>query len=75
MPDRVHLCTLSVRTSKAGRTYVTGYLGKAKLIGWAGEPDRYGNRTIEIYAVPGQDARPAGSIEGRSHDLVPADPA
>ena len=53
---RVLLATLSIRQSKAGRTYVTGWLGKSKLIGWSGEPNKFGNRTIDLYlqAVPEQ---------------------
>ena len=46
---KVLLATLSIRQSKAGRTYVTGWLGKSKLIGWSGEPDKFGNRTIDLY--------------------------
>ena len=54
---RVLLATLSVRTStKTGRPYVTGWLGKSRLIGFSGEPDKFGNRTINLYlqAVPEQ---------------------
>ena len=52
---RVLLTTLSIRTSqKTGKPYVTGWLGKSRLIGFAGEPDKFGNRTIDVYlqAVP-----------------------
>ena len=46
---KVLLTTLSVRTSKSGRPYVTGWLGKAKLVGFAGAPDKWGNQTIDLY--------------------------
>ena len=52
---RVLLATLSVRTSaKTGKPYVTGWLGKSRLIGFSGEPDKFGNRTIDLFlqAVP-----------------------
>ena len=47
---RVLLTTLSIRTSqKTGKPYVTGWLGKSRLIGFAGEPDKFGNRTIDVF--------------------------
>ena len=49
---KVLLCTLSIRQSKAGKSYVSGWLGKAKLLGWSGEPDKWENRTIDLYLTP-----------------------
>lgn len=46
---RVHLMTLSVRTSGKGTEYLSGYLGKARVVGFMGEPDKYGNLTWNIY--------------------------
>jgi hypothetical protein len=48
----VLLTTLSIRTSKGGRTYYVGYLAKAKLLGFpAAERDRFGNEQIELFVV------------------------
>ena len=48
---RVLLMMLSERTSAKGTAYLSGWLGKAKLVGFkAKEPDRYGNEVWEIYA-------------------------
>jgi hypothetical protein len=54
---RVLLCTLSIRQSKAGKSYVTGWLGKSKLVGWSGMPDKFGNRTIDLYLTPQEERR------------------
>jgi hypothetical protein len=48
---RVLLLTLSERTSARGTVYLSGWLGKARLVGFkAKEPDKYGNEQWEIYA-------------------------
>ena len=48
---RVLLMTLSERTSAKGTAYLSGWLGKARLVGFkAKEPDRYGNEVWEVYA-------------------------
>jgi hypothetical protein len=69
---RVLLCTLSIRTSKAGRSYMSGWLGKSNLVGWAGEPDRFGQRTIDLFLVPGkarreQPHREVATIDGQAN--------
>lgn len=69
---RVHLMTLSVRTSGKGNEYLSGYLGKAKVVGFRGEPDRFGSETWNIYVAepePRQEesptpARPLGRSMG-----------
>jgi hypothetical protein len=58
---RVLLTTLSVRTSATtGKNYVAGWLGASKLLGWPGEPDKYGNKTIDLFLV-GTEPKPAGT--------------
>ena len=57
MTERVLLCSLSFRTSKAGRTYATGYLGRAKLLCFPGEDDRYGNKTLDVFVTPIEERR------------------
>jgi hypothetical protein len=41
---RVLLATLSVRTSAKGNSYLSGWFGKASVVGFAGEPDKHGNQ-------------------------------
>lgn len=45
---RVLLMTLSIRTAASGRSYLSGFLGKARVVAFAGEPDRFGNPTWDI---------------------------
>jgi hypothetical protein len=48
---RVLLMTLAERTSGKGNLYLSGWLGKARLVGFkAEEPDQCGNEVWEIYA-------------------------
>lgn len=46
---RVLLATLSQRTSSKGRAYLSGYLGKAKVLGFEGDADKWGNPTWDLY--------------------------
>ena len=46
---RVHLTTLSVRTSAKGNAYLSGCLGKASVVAFAGEPDKHGNATWDVF--------------------------
>lgn len=45
----VLLTTLSIRTSASGRQYLSGYLGKCRVVAFTGEPDRFGNETWDIF--------------------------
>jgi hypothetical protein len=64
--NRVLLMTLSVRTSAKGNTYLAGWLGKASVVAFAGEPDKFGNPTWDVFlsepeprpAAPKAAARP-----------------
>ena len=67
---RVLLATIWQRTSDKGNEYVSGFLGKARLIGFRGEPTADGVPTWDIYVQPGKEheerkaassARPASS--------------
>lgn len=51
----VLLTTLSVRTSAKGNAYLAGWLGKASVVGFAGEPDKYGNPTWDLYVTTPQE--------------------
>jgi hypothetical protein len=59
---RVLLTTLSVRTSAKGRPYLSGWLGKASVVAFEGEPDRWGNPTWDLFLAEPEPraARPGG---------------
>jgi hypothetical protein len=46
---RVLLTVLSVRTSSKGNQYLSGFLSKALVVGFPGEPDKFDNPTWNIY--------------------------
>ena len=48
---RVLLTTLSVRTSAKGRPYLSGFLGKSRVVAFEGEADRFGNPTWDIFVA------------------------
>src|SRR4051795_5655449 len=67
---RVLLLTLSERTSGKGNRYMSGWLGKASVVAFAGEPDKHGNPTWDLF-VSTPEPRPeakaanfAGSAPG-----------
>lgn len=63
---RVPLLDLSVRTSKAGGTFYSGFFGKAKVIGFpAKEPDKYGNPVIRLFV---EEYRPKPQSDQPRHD-------
>jgi hypothetical protein len=50
MNTRVLLMTLSERTSARGTSYMSGFLGKARVVAFkASEPDKFGNDQWELY--------------------------
>jgi hypothetical protein len=49
---KVLLLQLTQRTSGRGNAYLTGWLGKAKLVGFKGEPDEYGNERWDTSTRP-----------------------
>src|SRR4051794_26073153 len=63
MTDRPHkprvlLMQLSERTSARGTKYLSGWLGKASVVGFlAEEPDKFGNPMFNVYAST-PDPRP-----------------
>jgi hypothetical protein len=48
---RVLLMPLAERASGQGRRYFSGWLGKAKLVGFKGEPDEHGKERWDVYAA------------------------
>ena len=67
---RVLLLTLSERTSGQGNRYLSGWLGKASVVAFAGEPDKHGNPTWDVFVASRSrgprraGARPAGARPG-----------
>lgn len=58
---RVLLMQLSIRTSAKGNTYLSGWLGKAQVVGFPGEADKFGNATWDLYvAEPERRDAPSG---------------
>ena len=57
---RVLLLTLSERTSGKGNRYLSGWLGKASVVAFAGEPDKHGNPTWDLFVSEPQPRAEAG---------------
>ena len=57
---RVLLLTLSERTSGRGNRYLSGWLGKASVVAFAGEPDKHGNPTWDLFVSEPQPKAEAG---------------
>lgn len=58
--NRVLLMRLAVRTSGKGNAYLSGWLGKARVVAFMGEPDQHGNECWDVYVSepePRQDAQ------------------
>jgi hypothetical protein len=54
-PPKVLLTTLTERTSAKGNVYLTGWLAKARVVGFRGEDDEHGNPTWNLYlSEPGE---------------------
>jgi hypothetical protein len=69
---RVLLCSLSVRTSQKGSEYLTGWLAKAKVIGWQGKPDKWENPTWDLYLVQPEDRPRPAEVAGLVDDVEAA---
>jgi hypothetical protein len=54
---KVLLTTLWQRTSTRGNEYLSGFLGKAKVIAFRGEPTADGTPTWNVYLQPGKSKR------------------
>ena len=57
---RVLLMQLSERTSGKGNRYLSGWLGKASVVAFAGEPDKHGNPTWDVFVSEPQSRAAAG---------------
>jgi hypothetical protein len=65
---KVLLMQLTQRTSGRGNAYLTGWLGKAKLVGFKGEPDEHGNERWDVYAAEPEQRQGNGSRQARARD-------
>jgi hypothetical protein len=68
---KILLATLWKRTSAAGNPYLSGFLGKASIVGFRGEPRPDGTPTWDIYIEPGREQEEAR--EQRPRDASGAD--
>jgi hypothetical protein len=79
--NRVLLMTLSCRTSAKGNAYLAGWLGKASVVAFAGEPDKFGNPTWDVFLAEPEPKRdsvqkpPASPPERDEAPMPPAAPA
>ena len=63
MNNRVLLMTLSERTSAKGTAYMSGFLGKARVVAFkAKEPDKFGNEQWELFV---SEPEPRGEVDQR----------
>jgi hypothetical protein len=58
-PPKVLIATLWHRRSARGNDYLSGYLGKAKVIGFRGETMPDGIQTWNIFLQPGKEQETA----------------
>jgi hypothetical protein len=58
--SKVLVLELKERTSAKGTRYLAGWMGKARLVAFAGEPDETGHRVWSVFASepdPREDRR------------------
>jgi hypothetical protein len=60
-PKRVLIANLWHRTSASGREYLSGLLGKARVVGFRGDPTPDGTPTWDVYLTPGKEQEERGS--------------
>src|SRR4051794_3822120 len=65
---------LSERTSGKGNRYLSGWLGKASVVAFAGEPDKHGHPTWDVFVSEPQPRAEAGAKSANFADLE-RDPA
>src|SRR5215472_5698155 len=56
---KILLATLWQRTSERGNKYLSGFLGKARIIGFKGEPTADGTPTWNLFLQPGKEQEQA----------------
>jgi hypothetical protein len=80
--QKVLIATLWQRTSERGNEYLSGFLGKARVVGFHGEPTPDGVPTWNLYLTPGKeqetgtDQRPrAAAAKRQPRKVGPRPPA
>jgi hypothetical protein len=68
---KVLLTVLWQRTSERGVEYLSGFLAKARIVGFKGEPSADGTPTWNLFIAPGRDQQEGG---GRHPPREPAPP-
>jgi hypothetical protein len=58
---KVLIYTLWERKNARGNTYLSGFLGKARGIGFRGEPTANGTPTWDLYLQPGKEQEEGGA--------------
>jgi hypothetical protein len=58
-PPKVLLCTLWQRTSAHGTEYLSGFLGKGRIVAFRGEPTPEGIPTWNVFLQPGKEQETA----------------
>jgi hypothetical protein len=61
--QKVLITTLWQRTSGKGNEYLSGFLGRARVIGFKGEPMADGTPTWNLYVQPGKEQEERGGNE------------
>jgi hypothetical protein len=67
--QKVLVTTLWQRTSGKGNEYLSGFLGKARVIGFRGEPTVDGTPTWDIYVTPSKEQDERGGSGQRESRL------
>jgi hypothetical protein len=65
--QKVLIATLWHRISERGNEYLSGFLGKARIIGFRGEPTADGTPTWDLYVQPGKEQEEARGSFGGSY--------
>jgi hypothetical protein len=67
---RVLWLRLSERVSSKGPTYLTGWSGEARVVGFRSkEPDKFGNPVWDLFLQPRQERPPAHNAARGHQDL------
>src|SRR5215469_7970167 len=64
--QKVLIATLWQRTSGKGNEYLSGFLGKARVIGFRGDPTADGTPTWSIFLQPGKEQEERGGSGQRA---------
>ena len=56
--------TLSQRTSGKGNAYLSGWLGKASVVAFPGEADKFGNATWDLFVSPAPPRQQPSTVGG-----------